>query len=107
MSDQLDSIADEINQQYVHAVGIGMVVIPYMYTVLGPGSLENTMRLEDHVVSRKRVLMTIFDPGGHKICGSDAQLVSSTVGILHIQHLLQELKRSWKRMIHHEDMVCI
>lgn len=105
VSDQFDSIADEINQQYVYYVGIGMVVIPYMCTVLEPGNLENTRRLEDHVVSRKRVLITIFDPGGHKICASDAQLVSSTFGILHIQHFLQEVKRSWKCMIHHEDMV--
>lgn len=40
VNDQFDSIVDEINQQYVLSVETGMIVIPYLFTVLGPGSDE-------------------------------------------------------------------
>lgn len=64
VSDQFVNIVDEKNQQNVYSVVTG--------------SLDNAMRLEDNDVSRKRALITVFDPGGYIICDCNVQLGGTT-----------------------------
>lgn len=92
MSDQFDNIIDKINQQFVCSVGTWTIVIPYMCTVLILGSLENARRIEDHDVSRSRVLITIFDRGGYIIYACDTQIVRGTTWISHIQTVARGAK---------------
>lgn len=88
-------------------VGLNVILYGIKYIVFSQCSpeIKKVMRLKYHKVSREGVVITIFDPGGYIIRASYAQLVGGRTGILHIEHLLQEVNRSWKCMIHHEDMV--
>lgn len=85
-TDRFDKIISEVNQQYVDSMRTLMTVLPFQYKSMvleqGRPEIDNSTRSEYHEVSRIKVTIHIFDPGGDQYTSYKVETVMQTA-LLH------------------------